>query len=995
MQKRKDKFNKKERLTELNSETSELSSVLPDFDKPSRFVVNLKEQEAISGKRGTEQGGFDLDNFYDWLSELDFKKYFTGIKKIVASWTLRSASNLAGNAKKIFSRRKPKVNINKKKVKQAVSRIIEDSRSVAVYEDNKLTIKSLFLFWSGWRGFKDWYLIYGQKLPGLTVFSLFKFIMIIIRKIVRAVYRICFRVGWLFVFGVRFIYFSVLAIGKSLKNGVELLKDYLAAFCRVLVLILKRFIMSGQSKFQRATGGFAKIIFQRLLVKRCQKTDCEMDVDGQNSPISYATKNSYSVGGGKINEKPKDILAPPQFSILGLKRVFTFALVLLILILPFKAFTYYKKLDLDELKGRVLGASEEAVNSLFSAGQFASEMDFKGAQESFKQAADKFFAAQNELKSISATLLKLASIAPNEDLRFASESKNILEAGQEAAELGSNLSLAIGSFLKENRSAGSIGEALGDFILYGSKAAVNANNLDQSLSKINLKNISIEYQDEFRLAKETSEFLAKSLEETVDLARAAQVFLGEGDLKRYLVVFQNNAELRATGGFIGSYALVDFSQGKIKNIEVPAGGSYDTEAGLKVNIVAPEPLHLVNPLWHFWDANWWPDWPTSAKKLMWFYENSGGPTVDGVISLTPTVLERLLNVIGPIDMTEKYGVVINADNFWETTRSIIEVSNENFKTLKDSASTTEEVKPKAIIGDLAAEIIKELPERLDRKTLIKLVKSFEASLNEKHILFYFTDDILQEKIEKYGWDGKIKHTAWDFLSVVNTNIAGGKSDRRIKEIISHKAQIFNDGSIIDTVVIKRTHTGLTLTDSSGVRNVNWMRIYVPLGSKLLEASGFRKPNKIYFEKPEEEWKEDFDVLSNEGTYRIHEESGTKIYEESGKTVFANWSMVDPGQTVEIYLKYQLPFKLQEKNAYTVIEKIRESLNPAQKNLHTYALLVQKQSGSIPSEINSKLILPESMNIIWFYPNKLNIVKNGWTVGDRLDIDKFWAVVIEK
>jgi len=77
-------------------------------------------------------------------------------------------------------------------------------------------------------------------------------------------------------------------------------------------------------------------------------------------------------------------------------------------------------------------------------------------------------------------------------------------------------------------------------------------------------------------------------------------------------------------------------------MEVPSGGGYDTEAGLTEFIAAPEPLHLVDPLWHFWDANWWPDWEKSAKKLMWFYEKSDGPTVDGVISITPTVIEKII-----------------------------------------------------------------------------------------------------------------------------------------------------------------------------------------------------------------------------------------------------------------------------------------------------------------------------------------------------------------
>jgi len=96
---------------------------------------------------------------------------------------------------------------------------------------------------------------------------------------------------------------------------------------------------------------------------------------------------------------------------------------------------------------------------------------------------------------------------------------------------------------------------------------------------------------------------------------------------------------------------------------------------MTVSVKAPEPLWLVNPLWHFWDANWWPDWPTTAKNLMWFYEKSGGSTVDGVVTFTPTVVEKLLDITGPIDMSEEYGVIIDSNNFWETTQKIVEHEN--------------------------------------------------------------------------------------------------------------------------------------------------------------------------------------------------------------------------------------------------------------------------------------------------------------------------------
>ncbi|MEI6597263.1 MAG: DUF4012 domain-containing protein, partial [bacterium] len=460
--------------------------------------------------------------------------------------------------------------------------------------------------------------------------------------------------------------------------------------------------------------------------------------------------------------------------------------------------------------------------------------------------------------------------------------------------------------------------------------------------------------------------------------------------KRYLLVFQNNSELRASGGFIGSFALIDFSKGEIKNIEVPGGGSYDTDAGFLKQIKAPEPLSLVRADWHFWDANWWPDWPTSAKKLAWFYENSDGSTVDGVISFTPEVIEKLLAIIGPIDLKDKYGLVIDADNFWLETQKLAE----------QKPDVTRE--PKKINGDLMNKIIEELPKRLTKDNLGPLFSAIEESLAGKNILFYFTDKDLEAKADELGWSGRIKNTDGDYLNVINTNIAGGKSDRKIKQEIIHKTEVQPDGSIIDNLTIKRIHEAIKREPFSGVRNVNWLRVYVPLGSELLEVSGFKPVDKIFFEKEIAGLTDDPEVLAGEGVAQTDELSGTKIYNEFNKTVFANWSQLDPGETIEINIKYKLPFKLTDKKQPAaqelkdqLITRAGEILNPEQKNLYSYSLLIQKQPGMNSSTIASELKLSDSFKSIWKYPAALASDQNGWSTNEALTQDKIMGLVAEE
>lgn len=661
------------------------------------------------------------------------------------------------------------------------------------------------------------------------------------------------------------------------------------------------------------------------------------------------------------------------------KSVLYFSLALFALVLPFKLFAFYNQLNLGAVRGQVLGAGEMAVASLISASKSASKLDFQDAAADFSSAGNNFLRAQSELDDINDFLFILASFAPDQNIRLAADAKKIVNAGKIASDLGNNLALAIDSIARGNgRSMGSV---LGEFIDFGGRATMNARDLNDELEQIDSGNLPYGYQGAFISMLQKGGVLESSLAEVVSLAASLKEFLGTTHDKRYLLVFQNNAEMRASGGFIGSFAIIDFRDGKIKNIEVPGGGSYDTEAGLKDKIIAPEPLHLVNPLWHFWDANWWPDWPTTARKLMWFYEKSDGSTVDGVISFTPTVIEKMLRVIGPIDMTEQYGVIVDADNFWTVTQTFAEQKPDETKA------------PKKIIGDLMAKIIAELPSRLDQDAIIDLMKIADESLDEKQILFFFADNELEKKIIGYGWGGEMKNSAGDYLMVVNTNIAGGKSDKKIEEKIYHNAEIAKDGSVIDTVRIERSHTGIKREEFTGVRNVDWMRIYVPSGSELMEANGFNRPDAYYFGRPDISWEKDPSYKAEDKAI-VHKETGTKIYNENNHTVFANWSMVDPGETIVIELKYKLPFRIGQDKSNNFWEGLKEFFGFDRNEFYPYSLLWQKQPGAKADHIESRLEADDDFRQVWSYPENIGTEK-GWNISDYLGEDRYQTVLLEK
>jgi hypothetical protein len=679
------------------------------------------------------------------------------------------------------------------------------------------------------------------------------------------------------------------------------------------------------------------------------------------------------------------------------RHILSFVFFLALLILPLAAIEGYRFISGGDLRGRVLGVSEKAIGDLKSAAASASSLDLAGASADFSSARENFREANDKLSEINGLIFELAKIIPNDKIRLAAESREMLAAGEYASGAGKNLSLAAGALFTNQRET--LSEKINNFLRYEAYALEDAKNMNAKVVEIDAAVLPAQYREEFFSLKEKGADLEIILSKNIELVKKLNVFLGAESAKRYLFVFENNSEMRASGGFVGSYALVDFDRGKIKNIEAPGGGSYDTEGGLRNAVIAPEPLYLVNPQWHFWDANWWPDWRKSAGKLAWFYEKSGGPTVDGVIALTPTVLEKILATIGPVELGDASNTVMTSENLWDNLRKIIEAEKSADQKLPYELA---EKKPKKIIGVLLAKLLEEMPKRLDGEKLQKLLYDLEADLAEKQILLYFKDADLQLEAENRNWAGRVKETNKDYLSVVNTNIAGGKSDRKIEETISHRVEASADGSIIDSVTINRVHNGNPAESETGVRNVDWMRIYVPQGSELLEASGFRGPDPVYFSLPEEGWRIDPDVAAEEGDSAVidREWLNTKIYSESGKTVFANWSMVDPGQTVVIKLKYRLPFKLEiKKDAGAEKQGLEAAIdkffNGEKRNLLVYSLLVQKQAGSLFSSIDSSLSLPGDMQVVWSYPAELPAGGHGWEESGKLDSDKYFAAVIEK
>jgi hypothetical protein len=469
----------------------------------------------------------------------------------------------------------------------------------------------------------------------------------------------------------------------------------------------------------------------------------------------------------------------------------------------------------------------------------------------------------------------------------------------------------------------------------------------------------------------------------LELAPSLRNILGERESKRYLVLFQNNAELRPTGGFIGSFALVDVDRGEVKRVEVPAGGPYDLQGSLKTSVLAPEPIRLISAKWEFQDANWFPDFAASAKKLAWFYSQSGGPTVDGVIAINAPVLAGLLDAVGPISMPA-YKTVATGTTVLATAQEIVE-----------SDTARESGKPKQFIADLLPLVLAKITSA-DGENALAAIKVFAQALEEKDIQISFSDDSAQAAFSKLGWTGTLAPVpdGFDSLELVRTNIAGGKTDTVIKTNIRHEAAVDADGSVTDHVTVTLEHQGKKGEKFTGVRNVSYVRLYVPLGSRLVKAAGdIRPPAYSFFDLPPAGAVPDATLAELTGVTLHDPNSGTAVGNEFGRTVFGVWTQTDPGQTTTLSFDYRLPFKITPSApAPTFIQKI--GIGTPEAPSAAFGLLIEKQSGAQNTEISSSLKLPAGWYTALTSPEGI-ADGSGWSMSSEIASDQAIGAVISK
>lgn len=251
-----------------------------------------------------------------------------------------------------------------------------------------------------------------------------------------------------------------------------------------------------------------------------------------------------------------------------------------------------------------------------------------------------------------------------------------------------------------------------------------------------------------------------------------------------LVLLQNNLELRPTGGFIGSVALITVDNGKMINLETR--DIYELDASLRGVVTPPQEVaqYLGESNWYFRDANWNPSFSQSASTANWFLEKEWGRRANIVVGVNLNSIKSLLSIVGPI--TVATGETINAENL------LISALNH-----QDVASAKPEDQKQEFLSLLVRPMIDALVAA-DASTKYQALLAIGQSLQAQETTL-MVQGPLQAVLHNLGWAGEIiepecpndagSPCQTDSILVNETNVGINKANYYLSRNTTHTATL--------------------------------------------------------------------------------------------------------------------------------------------------------------------------------------------------------------
>ena len=428
----------------------------------------------------------------------------------------------------------------------------------------------------------------------------------------------------------------------------------------------------------------------------------------------------------------------------------------------------------------------------------------------------------------------------------------------------------------------------------------------------------------------------KLADESLSLARALPGIVGAGSEgpKTYLLLVQNEDELRPTGGFITSIGNLVLHNGQVMSLNFEEAG--ELEDWSKPYPAAPWQLreYMNSPVLVLRDSNWFTDFPTTALWAEYLYAYTHSHSVDGIIAFDQHFLVMLLTQLGPL--------AVEGAPYPITDKNVIEYMRQaKIRPVGETIPTG--WYRKEFIGKIAEALLGELSsgQSHDWRAIGGVLS---RALAERHLLLQFDDPIIAGLTAERGWDNAVHPEGGDFLMVTDTNIGFNKTSAVVDVSLSYDVDLIDVASPESTLTLTHKNnaskdvpcihwnTGqITGEASYPINRCYWsyLRVYKQAGVELLDATPHAIPG-------------DWMLLGQNVPARVDE-----LDEElPGVQGFGTLLVVPGGRSRSTSFKFALPG--------TVLSAEDAGQSPSQ---HIYHLEVQKQPGTLAIPITIRIHLP--------------------------------------
>ena len=472
------------------------------------------------------------------------------------------------------------------------------------------------------------------------------------------------------------------------------------------------------------------------------------------------------------------------------------------------------------------------VNSLKKASQIT---DFSQSQElvSLTDSAQKNFSRSRSLLRKSQLTLKLVglkSLSENLD-RLLYIGLKLSQGATHLAQAGDSGTLLTGIVF--HHQEGNLSEAIKRIQINLDQAYSDLSFVDSELQsgrELNL-DLTTSLVQKFQTLTRDMPMIRQKINQVRSILPLIPSFIAQDSKKTYLLLFQNSAELRPTGGFIGSYGLLTFEKGKLLDFSVE--DIYSADGQLKGYVEPPEPIKefLGQSTWFFRDSNWNPDFIVSAQRAEWFLNKTTSRNVDGVIAVNLPAVKELLKATGTITLPD-YNEEVTSDNLFERAEYHSEIDFFPGSTQK-----------KDFLGALSREIFTKA-QNSSASDLLKFSQALETSLTQKQLLIFLHDPQSQQILLDQNWAGTIydpnletidnRPVTTDYTYLVDANLGVNKANYFLHRKLQHQLTILKNKELLAVSTLTLDNQSPADAWPGGIYR-SYLRDYLPKNSKVISV----------------------------------------------------------------------------------------------------------------------------------------------------------------